>query len=448
MESEFVIGIDIGGTKIAAGLVDSAGIIVARAKQPSPVKEGPGGVLKTVSAVIREVLESAGASAEGLEGIGVGVPGVVDAKKGVVLTAPNLSFSNAPVADELKKEFGVKVAVGNDVNLGVLGEKWLGAAKGADSVVGVVPGTGIGGGVILDGKLCDFRMAGGELGHMIMDVNGPRCSCGNRGCLEALASRWAIERDIRQAIKKGKKSAITEIAGDDLSQIKSKMLRKALEAKDKVVTRIMRRVSKTLGMACVSLRHIFNPELIVLGGGVVEACGGFMMPIIRKTVAADPFFADISSCEVVNARLGDDSIILGAVALVRQNVAEKSEGETSLPVIQSTRFGEVTIGDKTYTKDLYIYPDGTIKKRKKKLAKELYGTSHQLGPKELKKLCKKKPEIIIVGSGQQGALSLTKKGEAFLKKEGVKYKVLSTPDAVRSYNKEKRRKALLIHVTC
>lgn len=236
------------------------------------------------------------------------------------MATPNINLAKFPLARELRKRFHVPVSLSNDVNLGLLGEKWFGAAKNAKNVVGLFPGTGLGGAIIIDGKLyTGTNGAAAEIGHMIVEPQGPLCSCGNRGCLEAVASRWAIERDIRQAVKSGERTIITHFTSGNLRLIKSKALKKALDAKDPLVTRIMKNASCALGKSCISLRHILNPDVIVLGGGVIEACGDFMLPIIKKVFSSDPFFKKIDRCRIVASQLKDDAVILGAIALAREN---------------------------------------------------------------------------------------------------------------------------------
>lgn len=324
MKSKFFIGVDVGGTKILAGLVDGAGRVLSRKKSPVSKKSNPRNILKTVSTLIEELLNKEKLSKESLGGIGVGIPGIVDPDKGKVLVTPNTNLSGFTLGPALKKKFNLNVAIGNDVNLGVLAEKWLGAGQKIENLVGIFPGTGVGGGIIINGQLLTgAHGAAAELGHIIMEANGPRCSCGNRGCLEALTGRWAIERDIRQAIKKGKKTVITKLVDGKFNVIKSKVLREALDKKDPLVTQIMTRVSRTLGLACITIRHLFDPEMIIFGGGVIEACGEVMLPIIQKETNADPFFSKFSKCKVVTSVLGDDAVILGAVALVRQKETRK-----------------------------------------------------------------------------------------------------------------------------
>jgi glucokinase len=243
----------------------------------------------------------------------------VEPEGGRILAAPNIDLEGVPIASKLRKRFGLGVILGNDVNLGTLGEQWLGAAKGAENVVAIFPGTGVGGGVIAAGKLMlGAYGAAAELGHIIVDPHGPACGCGNRGCLEALASRSAIEREIRRAVRSGEKSLVIELAGGKLDVIKSKVLAKALKKKDPLVVRVMRRASEALGLACVTLRHAFDPELFVFGGGLIEACGDFILPVVQKSLDGDPLFRKVPGCRAIPSRLGDDAVILGAVALAKE----------------------------------------------------------------------------------------------------------------------------------
>ena len=316
MKIKLFAGIDVGGTKISVGLVDGSGEILTREKDPAPQGATAQKILTQTIKLLKKVLTKKELKPSHLTAIGIGIPGLVDASQGNILVTPNINLSGFPIKRILEKKLQVKVAVGNDVNLGLLGEQWRGAAKGVKNVVGLFPGTGIGGAIILNGNLVTGAQGiAGELGHMIMDIEGPLCSCGNRGCLEALASRWAIERDIRQAIKDGRTSVITSLTKGRLRVIKSKYLKEALQKKDALITSLMKNVSRILGKACVSLRHIFNPEMIVLGGGVIGACGDFVVPRVIKVMTADSFFSGLDDCRVVEAQLGDDAVILGAAAL-------------------------------------------------------------------------------------------------------------------------------------
>lgn len=312
------IGVDVGGTKISAALVDTSGKVVARAKTATPVKANS----KEISKVIIQTIESVRKdhTSKKISGIGMGIPGIVKPKSQEILVTPNIALAGFPLKQTISKTFKTPVVMDNDVNCGLMGEYWLGAARKKKNVIGLFPGTGVGGAIVIDGKLISGSQgAAAELGHMIMQINGPQCSCGNRGCLEALTSRWAIQRDIEEALKQGHKSLITELSKDHLPVIKSKALSQALVRKDPLITDIMTNAALVLGQACVSINHIFNPQMIVLGGGVIEACGGFLLPRIQKAVKNDPFFKKFKACQITAAKLKDDATLLGAAALIKNH---------------------------------------------------------------------------------------------------------------------------------
>ena len=443
MAEKVFIGVDVGGTKISAGLVTQSGRIRARKKCATP-RAGQKETLRAIAGVIEETLaKGKGAKPDG---IGIGVPGIVDVEKGKVLITPNADLSETDIVRELEKTFKVKVVLGNDVNLGVLGEKWLGIARETEDVVGFFPGTGVGGGVIIEGKLLTgAHGAGAELGHIVMSLDGPQCSCGNRGCLEAFVGRWAIERDLREAVQKGERTVLTELTGGKLDSIKSRLLRDALRRKDPLVTRVMKRASEILGLACVSVRHAFDPELIVFGGGVIEACGDFILPIVRKVCQADPFFAKIGKCEVVRSVLGDDATMLGAVATVQSKLGIQLGKGSIYPVIELAKSGKMLVDGEVCQQSVHIRADGRVKKWKK-LADESAERVRKLGPEELERLCKKRPEVLILGSAEKRGLQVSKEGEEFLEGEGIELKVLDTQQAVQFYNETPRRKAAAILV--
>lgn len=313
-----VIGVDLGGTKIFTALMDKEGHILAEVKQATQAKEGPDKVIGRMTKSIKTVIGEAGISADQIRAVGVGSPGPLNPDTGVVFSTPNLpGWEQVPLAEILQKETGLPTFVENDVNAGTYGEFKLGAGQGAKDVVGIFVGTGIGGGLILGGTLrSGNRHLAGELGHVVLMVDGPLCGCGKRGCLEALASRTAITRDIVGAIRAGRKSVIPELAEGDLARITSGVLAKAVELGDGLALEVLRKTQYYLGVYIGSVVNFIDPEIIILGGGVVEAFGeGFLQPV--REIACQYYISqvDADKVQIVPAKLGDYAGVLGAAML-------------------------------------------------------------------------------------------------------------------------------------
>jgi glucokinase len=324
MANHFVV-VDVGGTKVLGAVVTENGRILVRHKEKTD-RRSKKRLVEQVQDVISSVIKSANLQKTDIQGIALGVPGVVDGTTGDVVLTPNAPLSNTPLGTLLRTHFGLPVAIGNDANLGVLGEQWRGAARRADSAFGIFVGTGIGGGLILNGKLVEgFRGLGGEIGHLMVPLGADEIAgmlTRKHLFLEDLCSRTAIENQLRYAIQKeGKKSALTEILGDKkLERIRSGALREALRRKDPLVTDVMRRSSYLLGLATASVLHVVDPEVIIFGGGVIEACGDFMLPLIEKTAHKVAMPGTGKKLQIVRSELGDDAILLGGVALLRSLV--------------------------------------------------------------------------------------------------------------------------------
>ena len=443
--AKLYVGVDVGGTNIVAALAEGCGRIVARQKEPTPARdEPPEVVIATIAAAIEAAMAEGGAAVGDVAAIGLSIPGVVDPEAGRIVITPNMGLSGVEIVPRLRGRIDLPVAFGNDVNLGTLGEKWLGSARSADSAVGVFVGTGIGGGVILDGRLVrGARQSGGEVGHMVMQVGGPVCGCGNRGCFEALASRTAIERDIRAAVEGGAKSIVRDLQGGGGGPIRSKVLRKALAAKDEVVVEVVRRAAQVIGLACLTIRHLLDPEIIVLGGGVMEACGDFIMPIVQEVVASDGLIGAREVGGVVQSSLADDAVPLGAVALARQLLGDdpirsKRAELPSYPRVKQVEPGRIEVGGKVFDGDFYVTVDGLARKRKG-------GDPHAIGPKVLRKVCRGGPWVLLVGTGDGASASLTPQAEALLRYQRIEVRAMPTPEAVRAYGKLRTRKAILVH---
>jgi glucokinase len=448
------VGVDVGGTKVLAALVEETGAVLARERVPTPRDGGPEPVVAAIEKAVADVLAKGGVKAERLTAMGVAIPGVVDPKTARVVVTPNMSLTGVAIGPHLEKRFGVPVAIGNDCNFGALGEKWLGSARRFRSVLAMLVGTGIGGGIVQKGKLWrGAREAAAEVGHIVMQIDGPLCGCGNRGCLEALASRTAIERDLRAGIAAGRQSILPSFCNGDLSVIRSGAIRRALEADDPLVVEVVRRAAEILAYACLTIRHLLDPEVIVLGGGVIEACSEFIVPIVEGIVAADRLPGARDGGHVLLSALGDDAVVLGAVAQARKLIGrspfkKRFHVMPKYPQLSKASFGQITAGEKTYKRDIFISVFGQIKKRDKNLAKETCGDSHVVGPKELEKVCRGGPEVLFIGAGNEGRLTLSDDGRRFLRQRSIQCEILPTPKLVEAYNKSPQRKASLIHVTC
>ncbi len=323
-EPQVYAGVDVGGTKIQASVVAMDGRILASARDKTPRKLTGADLIRLIEHVLRMCISHSGHLMKDVEAVGVALPGVVDYDRGRLVKAPNLKLGRVEGRKGLEKLLRVPVAVGNDCDLGTLGEATWGAASGAKSTVGIFVGTGIGGGFVRKGKLWHgARSAAMEVGHMMVQFGGPRCGCGNNGCFESLASRTAIERDLRESIKSGKKTVISRLLKGDLRMIRSGTLSQALEQKDPLTREVLRKTGEILGYGCVSIRHILDPEVIVLGGGVMEACGSYLFPIALKVFENHSLPGANRDGRLVQSALGDDAVVLGAVALAGHTGAKE-----------------------------------------------------------------------------------------------------------------------------
>jgi len=320
----YVIGIDLGGTKIYAAVVDPDGKIIATARKKTKAELGFEKVVRRIADCATEAVESAHIDfEESICAIGIGSPGPLDIEKGEIIETPNLKWKNAPLGPRLEKLLKKPVTVDNDANVGLLGEHAYGAGQNCSELVGLFIGTGVGGGVIINGKILHgYNQNAGELGHMIIDPNGPTCGCGNKGCLEAFASRTAIERDIRIADIQGVPTTVFEGMDDRTEKLRSKRLAQAFSKKDQNVYPIIKNSAYYVGVAVGSLLNIFNPQVVILGGGLVEAIGKPYVELVKVAAKKNTFRIALRNVKIVEAKLGDDSAILGAAKLGWQ-LAEK-----------------------------------------------------------------------------------------------------------------------------
>jgi glucokinase len=318
---QLYLGVDLGGTKILAGVFNPQLKLIATAKCSTKADRGPKSVVERIVRTIRDAVDEADQDIKLVKGIGIGAPGSIDSEEGRVIFSPNMpGWEDVHLKKELERQLGIPVSVENDCNACALGVYVAELGSKPRHMVGIFLGTGIGAGIILDGKpFSGFNRTAGEIGHMVLEVGGPKCGCGNKGCFEALASRTAIFRRIQSAVKDGEKTLLVDMLGTDLEDLRSGDLRKALRKGDKLVEKVIEEAAEYTGIAVGNIINFLNPEYIVLGGGVIDALQDEMMSIIVETAKDYAMPGTIKGVEILASRLGDHAGITGAAALARES---------------------------------------------------------------------------------------------------------------------------------
>jgi glucokinase len=308
-----VIGIDLGGTNIKAAAVTNEGKLVTKLEWATEAEQGVGHVVQRLQSIARAVASEAGWIWSDVAGIGIGIPGFLDFQAGVVERAVNIGWEQVPILDIMQRELGVPVYFDNDANAAAIGEAWVGGGRGFRHVVAVTIGTGIGGGILIDGQI--YRGANGmagEFGHMVMDWgHGHVCNCGQTGCLETIASATAMLRSARQAVERGETTAL---ASYDTESLTTRLVIDEARNGDAVAGRIVRHAMETLGMALSYIGNALNPERIVIGGGVSKAGDVLFSPILTG-FQQGALSRVQEACKIVPAELGNDAGVLGAAKL-------------------------------------------------------------------------------------------------------------------------------------
>lgn len=316
-----IIGVDLGGTRVRAVLSTGTGQILARAEMPTQAEQGLDHVLSNIKKTINRVLELADFS--NLVGMAVGAPGPLNPFTGVVFSPPNLpGWSNVPLTAILEKAFHLPVYLGNDANLAALGEYTFGAGKDYRYLVYITVSTGVGGGVIEDGRILQgAKGAAAELGHMTIDYNGPRCNCGNIGCLEILTAGPSIRRRTIELLETGVSSKLVDMAAGNLQNITPELVAEAARQGDEAALKIIKETAFFLGVGVTNILHLYNPEIVVIGGGVSKI-GDMIFEPLRKVVQERAMRAFWEGVPIVPTDLGGDIGLYGAIALVLQNYEE------------------------------------------------------------------------------------------------------------------------------
>jgi len=323
---KYWVGFDLGGTKMMAAVFDAEFKLLAKDRKKTKGHEGAAAGLERIINLIKSVLEQAQVKESELAGIGVGSPGPLDLNRGLIVDTPNLGWKDVPLRKELENAFGCPTAVLNDVDAGVYGEYRFGAARGARCVVGIFPGTGIGGGCVYEGQLIRGKVYSAfEIGHVQVLPDGPLCGCGNRGCVESLANRLAIAGAAAQAAYRGEAPHLLALAGTDIEKIRSGMLAKAIEEGDDSIREIVAQAARWIGRGLAVAVNLMAPDVLVLGGGLVEAMPKLFEKEVGKGVEAGIMPPFRGQYQLAIAKLGDDANATGAAAWVEHVVKEAKE---------------------------------------------------------------------------------------------------------------------------
>jgi glucokinase len=311
----FVLGIDIGGTNLVVGSVAEDGSALhALDSEPTHAEAGQSDVLDRLITLAQRTIERTRQEVRGADiiGVGVGAPGPLDTKRGIVLLTPNLGWVNLPLRQIIHERLGLPAALDNDANCAVLGEWWMGAARGTRNAIGITIGTGIGGGIIVDGKLYHGASdCAGEIGHTTIDTEGRRCKCGNYGCLEAYASGPNIAMRAVEELKAGAVSRLADYVGGDLRQVTAQTVYQAAHDGDQLALEVVNDTAKFLGVGIANLVNVFNPEVVVVCGGVTLA-GDRLFDPLRREVARRAFKPAVSVCRIIPCELSGSAGVYGA----------------------------------------------------------------------------------------------------------------------------------------
>jgi glucokinase len=320
----FVLGIDIGGTNLVVGSVAEDGsAMVGSASEPTHSEAGATDVVDRLVGLAQRAIATTRREAPGAEilGVGVGAPGPLDTKRGIVLLTPNLGWVNMPLRQLIHDRLGLPAALDNDANCAVLGEWWVGAARGARHAIGITIGTGIGGGLIVDGRLYHGASdVAGEIGHTTIDTEGRRCKCGNYGCLEAYASGPNIALRAVEEMEAGAESRLRALVDGDLRKITAQTVYQAAADGDELALEVVNDTAKFLGVGIGNLLNVFNPEVVVVCGGVTLA-GDHLFEPLRREVARRAFKPAVSACRIVPGELAGTAGVYGAAKIFLDQTA-------------------------------------------------------------------------------------------------------------------------------
>ncbi len=320
-----VLAVDLGGTKIITAIISNKGQMVAREYCLTLAEEGPQSVINRILSAIDHLLSLRNIESSQLGSISIAAAGVIDFDRGMITSSPNLpGWYDIPLRDIVREKHGVNTFLINDANAAALGEHHFGAGKGVNNLIYLTVSTGIGGGIIINGRLYSGLCgSAGEIGHMTIDVNGPKCNCGNIGCLETLASGTAVAKEAIRCISQGGKSSLTEIVEGKIENITAEEVSLAAQRGDSLALEVISKGATYLGIGMVNMVNIFNPEMIIVGGGMAKM-GDLLLNPARRVVRERAFSLSAQAVRIVPAQLGDDVGVLGAAIFARRQKLSRS----------------------------------------------------------------------------------------------------------------------------
>jgi glucokinase len=320
---DLILGVDLGGTKILTAVTNSQGKMLSRDHSITPALKGDEAVIQSILESAHRTLKQADFAIEEITAIGVGAPGLSNPETGILFTSPNLpGWRDVPLRDIIQKRLGKQTFVINDANAAALGEFYFGAARGVRNFIYITLSTGIGGGIVIDGKIYSGTIgAAGEVGHMTIDDKGPICKCGNRGCWETLASGTALAREARHRIEEGVQTSILEYAEGDMENVTAQVVHSAAEQGDSLAKELIAQTGYYVGVGLANLLNIFNPDLIVIGGGLSNI-GDMLLKPAFKTAGERAYKEAFQAVRFASAELGRNSGVLGAAAFALQGMGK------------------------------------------------------------------------------------------------------------------------------
>ena len=321
-----VLAVDLGGTKIITAIISDNGRVLARERSLTLADEGAPAVIERLFSAIDSLLKANGMEPSQLSGISIAAAGAIDSGRGLITVSPNLpGWCDVPLGEMVRERYRVAAFLVNDASAAALGEHRFGAGRGVRHLVLLTLGTGIGGGIIINGELyLGSCGSAAEIGHMVIDVNGPECACGNRGCLEALSSGTAVARDAIERIGQGERSSLVGMVAGEIKGITAEMVEAAARDGDTLALQVFSRAAYYLGVGMANLVNIFNPEMIVLGGGMAKL-GDLLVEPAGRVVAEMAFPISAQAARIVAAQLGDEAGIYGAAVLALEQGVRRAE---------------------------------------------------------------------------------------------------------------------------